>query len=37
MLREEDSVYAFELCVKIDSFISDHYTLDPMVKPRSLK
>jgi len=37
MLREEDTIYAYELCIRLDNFISDHYTNDPTIKPRSLK
>lgn len=37
LLREEDKIYAYELCVKLDNFIADHYTTDPTIKARSLK
>jgi hypothetical protein len=37
LLREEDAIFAFELCLKLDSFITDHYTSDTALKLRSLR
>ncbi len=37
LLREDDLIFAFELCFRLDSFISDHYTIDPIPRLKNLK
>jgi len=37
LLREDDHIFAYELCFKIDNFVCDRYCNDTVVKFRNLK